>query len=422
MKTVKFGFIFVSALVLAIGFGSTGHAFHDGGVAYCDGCHTMHNSSGNAKMTVGANAIGTANAYLLKGSDQSSTCLNCHGGTGTSPSSYKVATTNAGASVTPAQLTPGGDFGWLKKSYTWTAPRTGSSPGDRHGHNIVATDFGFAADATLATAPGGTYDATKLACSSCHDPHGKYRIIDAAGTTIQSGGAPIHASGSYGELPTAAEAVGVYRLLAGSNYAPKSYNAVPFANNSPVAVVPSSYNRSETATDTRVAYGKGMSEWCSNCHTVMHNDSYPSNLRHPAGNGGKLTGAVVANYNAYKKTGDMTGVAASSYTSLIPFEKGTTDLAALTTVSTSTTGADTSDNVLCLTCHRAHAAGFKSMSRWNNAAEFLTEGGAYADPTTLGNVADGKTPAEYQQAMYGRPASAFATFQRSLCNKCHAKD
>ena len=58
---------------------------------------------------------------------------------------------------------------------------------------------------------------------SCHDPHGKYRILSAGvqGTT----GKPIRESGSYGAEPDATTAVGVYRLLGGAGYYPESVGA-----------------------------------------------------------------------------------------------------------------------------------------------------------------------------------------------------
>ena len=39
-----------------------------------------------------------------------------------------------------------------------------------------------------------------------------------------------------------------------------------------------------------------------------------------------------------------------------------------------------------------------------------------------GQYNNGKTQAEIQATFYDRPATAYATYQRSLCNKCHAKD
>lgn len=439
MKATK---IFAAAAVLSFATAGSALAFHDGGVATCDGCHTMHNSYKGAKMTVNNPGAYVSNAYLLKGSDQSSTCLNCHSGSSTS--GYKVATNPVpAAGAAPVQFTPGGDFAWMQKDYTWTTPRTGSSPKDRHGHNIVAADFGYTQDGTLTVAPGGTYPRGNLACSSCHDPHGKYRLLeDGSVVTTALGTAvlPIGLSSSYGGMPDAEEAAGAYRLLAGPGYQPASLTgSFAFGSNPPVAIAPKTYNVSEATTQSRVAYGSGMSEWCANCHGGIHNDAYPTNLRHPAGNGAKLTAGVVANYNAYKKSGDLTGGIANAYDTLVPYEIGATGTNADRTTllgyaaggANAAAGATTGNNVMCLSCHRAHATGFQSMSRWNNNTEFLTVGGVYADAsktydandeTTYDNYADGKSTAEYQAAMNGRKATDFAFVQRSLCNKCHAKD
>jgi len=164
-----------------------------------------------------------------------------------------------------------------------------------------------------------------------------------------------------------------------------------------------------------VAYGAGMSEWCSNCHSSIHNDAYPTNLRHPSGDGAKLTAGVVANYNAYVKSGDLTGLGGSAaYWPLVPFEQGVTDVTTLLGYVTAPEEASTSKNVMCLSCHRAHASGFNSMLRWNNT--LMVVGGVYVPPS--GGFTDVQTLAAY----YDKPASDFAGEQRSLCNKCHAKD
>lgn len=47
MKTPK---ILTAAALLTLAASGSAFAFHDGGVAYCEGCHTMHNSTGNAAM------------------------------------------------------------------------------------------------------------------------------------------------------------------------------------------------------------------------------------------------------------------------------------------------------------------------------------------------------------------------------------
>jgi hypothetical protein len=421
-------------------------AFHSGGVAECEGCHTMHNSLGGEAMTKDFNGMPQfqAGPYLLQGSDASSACLNCHGhADDAAPASYHIydndPTYNAGVTTVggvgggnaPANITPGGDFSWLKKTFTWVVRgTTNTSPGERHGHNIVAADYGFDADTTLTVAPGGTYEAGKLHCSSCHDPHGKYRRN--ADGTITTSGKPIRGSGSYNTStdPSAAYAVGTYRLLAGEGYTTKA-GTPAFTAGPPAAVAPSTYNRTEAVDQTRVAYGSGMSEWCANCHGQLHSENYvsgTSGLKHPAGNAAKLGTAIAANYNSYVKTGDMTGTSANAYNSLVPFEEGTTTYADLKAHALNTdaylNGPDAANsNVACISCHRVHASGFDSMTRFDAAGyEFMTVDVAGVSSFNNASVLQGKSEADYIAALNGRTADQFAPYQRSLCNKCHAKD
>ena len=231
------------------------YAFHSGGVAECEGCHSMHNSFDGSPNVTGRTFANGTGIYLLKANDQSGACLNCHQAADTAPSSYHISTAGVAPydSTSPVEMTPGGDFAWLKKTMNVIIRKTTAldgNPGERHGHNVIAADFGYVADSTLTVAPGGTYPAANLACSSCHDPHGKYRR-DATGA-VSTTGLPIWNSGSYNNSanPIAGtSAVGAYRILAGIGYQPKSLTgSFAFANTVPDAVVASTYNRSE-ATD-----------------------------------------------------------------------------------------------------------------------------------------------------------------------------
>jgi hypothetical protein len=319
-------------------------------------------------------------------SDPGSSCLICHLNVREKrPNTYLVATADEDMppGVPPAQLSPGGDFGWLKKSYQWGTgggEGGGNSPGEGHGHNIVAIDYGFAPDPGRTTAPGGSFPAARLTCISCHDPHGRYRRF--ADGSIGTGGTPIQASGSYDTSPDPSgdRAVGVYRLLGGKGYVSSLYDGSPFTSDPPAAVSPENYNRPEDRGDTRVSYGKGMSEWCANCHPALLGGS-GGKKAHPAGNDIKFSAAVAANYNAYVASGNLTGNPSTSYSSMVPFEVGTADYALLkgTAASTGgqTAGPGTSSNVMCLSCHRAHASGWDHAMRWNMKSEFLVFNGEY---------------------------------------------
>ncbi len=404
-------------------------AFHDGGVGACEGCHAMH-----LKPT--GDAI---SASLLLASDASSTCLTCHGGS--SPGGYQVLSSIVSAVMPPANYTPGGDFAWTRRSYGWLGPKgvPATSPGASHGHNVSAMDALLEPDYARPTAPGGTYPSDRLSCISCHDPHGRYRLDVTA--AIRTEGAPIASSGSYGgaqlAVPTVSGAVGVYRLLGGVGYAPKAAGVVvPFSAPPPVALAPQTYNRSERTTEVRVAYGAGMSEWCRNCHGNLHTTSATNTtttFNHPAGNDARLnSGAALGVYNTYVRSGVFTGVQATSFTSLVPFEEGTTDRVSLAphavSDGTQTGGPFTGrETVMCLSCHRAHATGWDHALRWNmTPSGYIVVEGSWpgtdaAGRARLDEFAQGRTRAETQAAMYDRDAANYAAYQKMLCGKCHGE-
>ena len=432
MRSLKVALAALAALASARAL-----AFHAGGVGDCDGCHSVHGTP-DAQPS----------AYLLQHSDASSVCLNCHAaqasaGQQPNPTSPVVMTTSVLQGSSPRQFTPGGDFGWIAKSFVWTeGTASQTSPGERHGHNVVAVDFGLSADATHVVAPGGSYRSESLSCISCHDPHGRYKILDKQGT-IGTADKPSAGSGSYGDgtnfrEPTEQTAVGTYRLLAGKNY--KRKGETQFATDPPIAVAPSRYNMTERASDVRVAYGTGFSEWCANCHGAFHGTSGSgADFLHVSGNGAKLGALVIDNYNKYIKTGVVLAVPDpfNSYTSMVPYEEGITDRARLAEHALSDGSANGrvgpstgQENVTCLSCHRAHASGWDHATRWNTVldpAGGIVMEGAWpgTDAVGIGSLpqfAQGRTQAETRGAMYDREASTYAAFQKSLCNKCHIKD
>ena len=425
--------LIVLLAMIALAVANEAAAFHDGGVAECDGCHTMHNASEGRSVTVNPLPTMAANPFLLQASDASGTCLNCHQKSGdTGPTSYHVSTPAAEmpAGLPPKQLAPGGDFGWLRKNYSWI-PAFGQSPassyGERHGHSIVSIDYGYLPDSGKQTAPGGSYPVLSLGCTSCHDPHGSYRRnLDG---TITAAGKPIKGSGSYDTSapPDSAAAVGAYRLLGGVGYAARAVGSgLAFVYGPPAAVAPETYNRSEALSVTRVAYGTGMSDWCRNCHTNMHNDVYPTPLKHLSGSA--LGSTLISNYNRYVRTGNLSGVEAAAYESLVPFEIGSDNYTLLKGIVTSTptkgpNSADGNAAVMCLTCHRAHASGWDSATRWNTKTEFIVYNGMYSQATEMYQpYGQGRSEIEAVRAYYDTPASKFALQQKSLCNKCHIGD
>jgi len=318
-------------------------AFHDSGVAHCNGCHTMHNSVDGG--LVDEDSPG-GNPWLLKDATPSDTCLNCH--------ALKYGAVLAEDHLAPSPLKGAGNFCYLLADNLNSSAHGSAIGGDAAGHNLNAPGHGLYTDGTLIAAPGGTFPAASMGCTSCHDPHGTdaYRLLYGAGRVVQ------------GTTFTAA---------------------------APEAEGLSLFGGSESQT-SHVAYQGGMSDWCGNCHGDFH-DREGGRLEHVSGS--PMGGNIATIYNRYNGTTDMLGaVVATSYLADVPFDDpaNTTD---------STTGPSASSQVMCLTCHRAHGSSAPDAGRWDfNITLLDTDGGAsYAIPNP-----------------YPGPA------QRSLCNKCHAKD
>ncbi|AJF06388.1 hypothetical protein [Geoalkalibacter subterraneus] len=388
------------ALLLVSG---SAFAFHGGGVGHCDGCHTMHNSP-----TDNGAPPGTPGPSLQKGSDNSSTCLNCHNGA----DRYHVNSADG------SNTNEGGDFHWVNDNGYAFQVRPGvfkTVDYNNLGHSVVAADFGMSADENLTTAPGGSFLAAELGCSSCHDPHGQ-----AQGGTI-GGAAPISVSGSYGEVPPEGTIAGNYRLLYDSN-------KVGFSEDAPIARA-SGYDGKSTQ------YGSGMSGWCANCHGQFYSQSASGGM-HPT------DVSVPTVYNSYVATGNFTGDISSAYDPLVPIERGVTtgswDLPSpgydsetgQALEAAATAGVDGSSQVMCLSCHRAHASAFDNALRWDyTTSEFIAESWMYK-PQTGTPVAETAAPYyKHGEAIdvadpgSGNPfTDGYGEYQRSLCNKCHVQD
>jgi len=438
--------IIAVALLLVTMTTGKSFAFHSDGVGQCEGCHSMHNSFGGSANVSGRSTGTGAGAYLLKANDASGVCLNCHEAADVAPNGYHVSTSGVYPydGTTPVEMTPGGDFAWLKKTMNITIGGTAvpdGNMGQRHGHNVIANDSGYYEDSRLHMAPGGSYPANSLGCQSCHDPHGRYRRF--ADGSYSTSGLPIYGSGSYSNsddpLP-GFSAVGSYRMLAGKYYQPKSLNgSFTFENNPPDAVVSPDYNRSEEFSQTGIAYGQGMSEWCVNCHTDMLLGAYSTGhsvLPHAAGNSAKLSADIAANYNSYLSSGILTNTnPAAAFSTITPFEVGSNDYTTLKMYAvTSDSYADqrmpaagVTNNVMCLSCHRAHASGFDNALRFSYRSEFLTiadssSNAVYDSSTTENSNNRGYNVVQQKNAYNGRPATVLGPFQRSYCEKCHASN
>jgi hypothetical protein len=304
-------------------------AFHDGGVADCAGCHTMHNSQDGALIDPDSP---NGNAWLLVDATPSDVCLGCH--------ATRLGAVFADDVLNPAPERGGGNFIFLLEDNLNDGhaggaidPDTGelinAIPGYAAGHNLDAPGYGLEPDPVLTSAPGGDFPGGFMGCSSCHDPHGNedFRLLYGAGREVQGG-------------------------------------IATFANAAPDVEGLSLFGPGESNSN-HSAYQGGVSAWCGNCHGDFHTNG--TKLVHPTNRA--LGGSIAQAYNLYNGTSDITGGAeATAYLASVPFED-----AGMTTGSTE--GPSASSRVMCLSCHRAHATSAPDAGRWDFGVTFLHEDG-----------------------------------------------
>jgi cytochrome c553 len=366
----------LAAVALLALWAAPANAFHDQGVAACNGCHTMHNSQNGVLMGDNPSGPGQGNYWLLLDSTPTDTCLRCHGA---ASRGYQVWGTSTATPLGGGATHGGGDFVFLTEDNLNDGHRgaTTPRPGYYGGHNVVSVDKAVTADPVLATAPGGSFPSEVLACSSCHDPHGTdaFRLLYGANRIVR---------GRRGD---------------GTVFTTTFVNPSPSATG--IALSASTWEGETNHT----AYAAGMSAWCANCHGNFHEVGM-SNLIHPSGT--PLGATIAAIYNAYDGTTDCvanppagglpcgTGTQATAYLAQVPFED------AANGDVTSTAGPTGTSTVMCLSCHRAHASSAMDAGRWDFQVALLAEDGHESGSLALNNPYDAN--------------------QRSLCNKCHAKD
>jgi len=311
-------------------------AFHEGGVASCGGCHVVHNSVDGRPVDPGP-----GNNYQLIAENATDVCLMCHAeGAGSVMGIDPLA---------PPPELGAGNFVFLLEDNINDSPdgRVETILGHRAGHSIVAPSRGLLPDLRYATAPGGTFPASEMGCTSCHDPHGRdtFRMLNSAGNVQGRTGTFFY---------NAPEAIGIDLRSAGEE------------------------------RERHSAYLSGMSDWCRNCHGRYHEDA-SSDFEHPVDR--PLGSEVEQRYNSYD--GDDNPIAGSrstAYLPQVPFEDDASEI-------TSTEGPTAVSRITCLTCHRAHASSAPSAGRWDFNVSLLVddgvESGSWPIPNPYGNPNQG---------------------------------
>ncbi len=318
-----------SFLLAAAALTGSAYAFHERGVANCDGCHIMHDSED------GASPFGSTggNAGLLRYASPTDVCLACHARDngevlGSSP-------------LNPPPELGAGNFVYLLEDNINDEGGGAFNPiaGNHAGHNVSSTEWGIPVDPDHNVGPGNLFPSSELSCISCHDHHGNdnFRMLRGAG--------PVGTSGytfAYG----APDGEGI-DLSMGGRESPTNHTA----------------------------YNSGWSAWCANCHGFFHRQDYQV-FEHPTDE--SLDSEERDTYNLYNGPTDPTGgTYATAYLPELPLQE-------LIMSVSGTTGATLSSRISCMTCHRAHATSAPGSLRWDAGVVFLSqdgvESGSYALP------------------------------------------
>ncbi len=319
------------SLFLCSGRPGVAFAFHDGGVASCQGCHIMHESEDGQVVLDGQ-------APLLRAASATDLCLTCHAGQNGVMGSDPLA---------PPPERGAGNFVFLLEDNINDGPGGTTDPisGEAAGHSIVSWEFGLEGDSRWLTSPGGLFPTNQLGCTSCHDPHGRagFRMLNGVGE-VQNG--------LYEFLYPAPEAQGLDVTDALAAESPGQHTA----------------------------YRQGMGQWCANCHLdyLTGDHTHPSTgFRHPGD--AAMRPGMAMHYQTYDGTANPDGgIAEQSYLPEVPFE----DLSATTT---STAGPTISSRVMCLSCHRAHASSAPAAGRWDFEIDELGQDGLVSGSYPLPN-------------------------------------
>jgi hypothetical protein len=303
-------------------------AFHEGGVAACEGCHSVHNSQDGQPL-----GPELGNNYQLLAGSPTEVCLMCH--------AQEAGRVLGLSSLAPPPELGAGNFVFLLEDNLNDSPSGRLSPirGEAAGHSIVAPAISLLPDSRHSTAPGGSFPAAALGCTSCHDPHGNgnFRMLNGVGE-IQGG------------------------LAVFDSPAPRAQGV--------------DIRVGQETRSNHSAYQRGVSRWCSNCHGMYHGEGSPD-FRHPIDR--SLGASELDRYNRYD--GDENPIPTSqglAYLPEVPFEDDSASVS-------SRRGPSPTSRIMCLTCHRAHASSAPASGRWDFNVSLLVDDGSESGSWAIPN-------------------------------------
>lgn len=343
----------------------------------CSNCHTMHNSQDNDSMSYGANGqpweSEGPNESLTRGS-----CIGCHG-MGTA---NRIE--NIGDSEIPQVFHTDSAGDLAGGNFAYILGTKGSGASDSKGHNIKelgnSDDILFEAPGFFPMEHDTPVSAANLTCAGnigCHGNRGRPGAQGMGANVQVMKGA--HHQNEGGQLNIADEIYNSYRFLRGvkgyennGTYKWQNYNA---SNHNEYfgATTPATIGCSASSCHTPNGIqppNNTISGFCATCHGSFHvlgdadmdiefegigGDLVRPFKRHP-------TDIVLPNSEEY--------VNYTNYSVEAPVARTSVPSSMSATVTPS------SDVVMCLSCHVAHASDYPDMLRWDYRTMIANGGGS----------------------------------------------
>jgi predicted CXXCH cytochrome family protein len=385
------------ALVPSIALANMGpHGGYISNTEACAGCHRAHTAPSSVTWTDRQNF--TRSALLLSSaSTVEEFCLACHDNASQGANTNVVDGVYEGTvNGTPGAALLSGPFG--------RADTVGGVPGF-YANGKMVTSTHIASGASWGAYGGGAFGSTSsvdatgnglnpgfgnqvivMDCGTCHDPHGSsnYRILKDTVYGVAVGGYDPNAPGASAATPTPTPFVISKEV---------GFPTGGFALHTQYSAYVPNYTKAQYSVAPGADPLKGMSGWCSGCHTTYMTQSSVYNANDGYGFVTRHRHPINVALNTFQGPRDLVVT-----DTVLPFDHVSTD----TSGAVTNTAADWID---CLTCHNAHGAS-SVMTGWANVADST-------NPAPNTGTKGGVDPA--------MDSALLKLDNRGVCEACHNK-
>ena len=324
----------------------------------CSNCHTMHNSQGGTNMQIGYDPATDAQASLLRANG----CLGCHatslGGTwqgvGGAPIVYNTSVPTYGD----------GNVGLAAGNFYYTKTASGADNTTSRGHSLTCVGFADNADTP-------TGQRTSCATNDCHQ-------TGTSTTGLQGHGCeachlPAHHKGdTSGGWADADD--GYYRFLgpirAADGGSDDHVRGVRGYEDDDWQKTCDSSDHNEYSGEDKNGGYFSISHFCAGCHSTSSDPSECKNFcvssppeKFHAANL-ELPDPEVSSYDGYVGYNGPPPGGPWDYEPMLPIARS--DIATGGPYPYNKVSHSSTDHLMCLTCHRAHASPYDNMLRWDN--------------------------------------------------------